>query len=403
MQFSERILKVKPSPTLAITALAAKLKSQGVDVIGFGSGEPDFDTPKHIKEAAIRAIESGKTKYTPVGGVPQMKEAIINKFKRDNNLDYSASEVTINCGGKHSFFNLMQVILNKDDEVIVPAPYWVSYPSMVTLADGKPVIVDTSQENNYKLTPAQLKNAVTDKTKAIVINSPSNPTGALYSKEEYIALAEVIKDKDIYFISDDIYEGIIYDNEKFINTAMISSELKEKTIILNGVSKNYAMTGWRLGYVAAKSTIIKKMEVFQSQQTSNPCTISQWASIEALNGDQSVVQEMVKAFDRRRHLITNGLNEIPGITATLPDGAFYTFPNIEGIKNLPGWSKIAESMESDSFTSQFTSYLLEEAKVAVVPGVAFGTEKNIRLSFATSDENISKGIERIKEAVNKLV
>lgn len=402
MQFSDRILKIKPSPTLAITALAGKLKAQGIDVIGFGSGEPDFDTPKHIKDAAIRAIESGKTKYTPVGGVPQMKQAIIDKFKRDNNLNYSPSEVTINCGGKHSFFNLMQVILNPDDEVIVPAPYWVSYPSMVQLAEGKPVIVATKQENNYKITPEQLKNAITDKTKAIVINSPSNPTGALYSKQEYIALAEVIKDKEIYFISDDIYEGIIYDGAEFINTAMISDELKQKTIILNGVSKNYAMTGWRIGYVAAKETIIKKMEVFQSQQTSNPCSISQWASIEALNGDQSVVGEMVKAFDRRRHLITDGLNSIEGISANLPDGAFYAFPNIEGIKNLPKWKEIADNSDSDSFTSQFTSYLLEEAKVAVVPGVAFGTEENIRLSFATSDENISKGIDRIKAAVDKL-
>lgn len=403
MQFSERILKVKPSPTMAITALAAKLKSQGVDVIGFGSGEPDFDTPRSIKEAAIRAIESGKTKYTPVGGVPQLKEAISEKFKRDNNLDYSTSEITTNCGGKHSFFNLIHVLCGKGDEVIIPAPYWVSYPSMVTLAEAEPVIVNTTLENDFKMTPQQLKNAVTDRTKAIVINSPSNPTGSLYTKNEYLELIEIVKDKDIIFISDDIYEGIIYDNAKFCNIAMISDELKKKTIVLNGVSKAYSMTGWRIGYTAGDAEIIKKMEVYQSQQTSNPCTISQWAAIEALTGDQSVVDEMILAFDRRRKVITEGLNNITGIKAALPAGAFYTFPDISGIKDLPGWEKASASIDGDDISSKVTSFLLEDAKVAVVPGIAFGAGNNVRLSFATSDENIEKGLERINESIKKLL
>lgn len=403
MQFSERILKVKPSPTLAITALAAKLKSEGVDVIGFGSGEPDFDTPKSIKEAAIRAIESGKTKYTDVGGIPQLKEAIVNKFKKDNNLTYTASEVTVNCGGKHSFFNLMAVLLNKGDEVIIPAPYWVSYPPMVSLADGEPVIVTTTVENNYKMTPEQLKNALSDRTRAIVFNSPSNPTGALYTREEYLALAEVIKGRDILIISDDIYEGIIFDNMKFSNWAMISDEFKKNTVILNGVSKTYSMTGWRIGYVAADASIIKKMEVYQSQQTSNPCTISQWASVEALNGNQSFLKEMVDAFSRRRKLITDGMNSIPGIKAVFPDGAFYTYPDVRGVQSLPGWEKASAKYDQPDIGSKVTAFLLEEAKIAVVPGIAFGTEENIRLSFATSDENIRKGLERMAEAVNKLV
>ena len=402
MELSERILKVKPSPTLAVTALANSLKAQGVDVIGFGSGEPDFDTPVSIKNAAINAIKSGKTKYTPAGGIIELKNAVVEKFKRDNNLTYANSEVTINCGGKHSFYNLMQVILNDGDEVIIPAPYWVSYPSMVSLAGGNPIIVEATEEMGFKITPEQLKNVITAKTKAIVINSPSNPTGAAYSKEELKALGDVVIDKDILLVSDDIYESITYDGFEFYNIASISEEFKKKTIVLNGVSKTYSMTGWRIGYMAGDEKIIKKVETLQSQSTSNPASISQWAAVEALNGDQSVIDEMVVAFTRRRELILNSLNEIPGFNCINPNGAFYAFPGIQGVFELPGWKNLSDKYDDEHNSSKLSSYLLKEANVAVVPGIAFGTDKHLRLSFATSDKNIIEGVKRIKEAINKL-
>ncbi len=403
MQFSERILQIKPSATLEITALANAMKAKGIDVIGFGSGEPDFDTPKTIKDAAIRAIETGKTKYTPAGGIPELKQAVVNKMKRDNNLEYKTSEITINCGGKHSFYNLMQVIINEGDEVIVPAPYWVSYPPIIQLAGGKPVIVSAAEEKGFKITPQDLKKAITRKTKAVVINSPSNPTGATYSREELSSLAEILLANDILIISDDIYESILYDNRTFFNMANFSEELRKKTVVLNGVSKAYSMTGWRIGYIAAGEDIIKKVEILQSQSTSNPTSISQWASVEALNGDQSVIAEMVKSFDRRRKIVTDGLNQVTGVNCLNPEGAFYAFPNVSGVYRLKGWKGIAEKYSSPNNSAKLTSYLIEEARVAVVPGVEFGTDENIRLSFATSDENIIKGVERIKEAVEKLV
>ncbi len=402
MKFSERILKVKPSPTLAVTALANSLKAKGIDVIGFGSGEPDFDTPDFIKEAAIKAIKDGKTKYTPAGGIVELKEAIVNKFKKDNNLDYKISNVTINCGGKHSFYNLMQVLLNDGDEVIITAPYWVSYPSMVLLAGGNPVIIESREENSFKVTPDDLKNVLSDKTRAVVINSPSNPTGSTYSKEELQGLADVLIDKDILIITDDIYECLLYDNRKFCNIANLSDELKEKTIVLNGVSKAYSMTGWRIGYMAGDEKIIKKAEILQSQSTSNPTSISQWAAVAALTGDQSVVTVMLKAFTTRRGTIIERLNQIPGIECTTPGGAFYVFPNISGVFDLKGWEAIKEKYKDEYNSSVLTSYLLEEAQVAVVPGIGFGADNNIRLSFATSDENIEKGVSRIKDAVSKL-
>lgn len=402
MKFSGRIEKVKPSPTLAITALAKSMKAQGIDVVGFGSGEPDFDTPGSIKNAAIRAIETGKTKYTPAGGIPELKNAIVIKFERDNNLQYKQSEITVNCGGKHSFYNLMQVLLDKGDEVIIPAPYWVSYPAMVELADGKPVIVQTDESSGFKMTPGQLKKAINKKTRAIVINSPSNPTGAMYSKKELQELAGLIQDKNIIVISDDIYESILYDGNTFENIVTAVPEMKKQTMVLNGVSKAYSMTGWRIGYMAGAEDIIKKVEILQSQSTSNPASISQWASVEALTGDQGVIAEMVKAFDRRRTLIVNGLNDIPGFSCLNPDGAFYAFPNIEGIASMPGWKETEKKFDNDDMSGRFCAYLLEEAKVAAVPGVAFGTSKNLRMSFATSDDNISEGLKRIKEAVEKL-
>ncbi len=402
MQFSGRILKVKPSATLAITALANSLKAKGIDVIGFGSGEPDFDTPAHIKNAAIRAIDAGKTKYTPAGGIPELKKAIVEKFKRDNGLEYDIAQVTVNCGGKHSFYNLMQVLLNDGDEVIVPAPYWVSYPPIIELAGGVPVILETTEESGFKITPSQLEKALGKKTRAIILNSPSNPTGATYSRDELEKLAAVLEKRDIAIISDDIYESIVYDGRTFTNTANLSDELYKKTIVLNGVSKAYSMTGWRIGYMAGDAEVIKKVEILQSQSTSNPTSISQWASVDALTGDQSVISAMVEAFDRRRRLIVNGLNSAPGVSCLMPEGAFYAFPNIRGVEKLKGWKAVKEKYEGSSVSSALTSYLLEVAQVAVVPGVEFGNDDNIRLSFATSDENIEKGVERIRAALEKL-
>ena len=402
MKFAERIMQIKPSPTLEINAMANALKAKGVNVIGFGTGEPDFDTPAHIKAAAIRAIETGKTKYTDVGGIADLKKAIVQKFKRDNDLEYSTSEVIVNCGGKHSFYQLMQVLLDPGDEVIVPAPYWVSYPPMVSLADGVPVIIQAEEKNNFKITPKQLADAITPKTRAVVIGSPSNPTGSVYTAEELLALAAVVGDRDILWISDDMYESILYTKEKFVNMAMLSPELKAKTIVLNGVSKAYAMTGWRIGYMAGDEALIKKIDIIQGQSTSNPTSISQYAAVEALNGDQSVIGEMVKVFARRREIIVNGLNGIPGISCRFPDGAFYAYPNVSGITKLKGWAAVSEKYTSPYLSSKVTAYLLEEAKVAVVPGIGFGTDEHVRLSFATSDENIAEGVRRIKEAVEKL-
>lgn len=403
MKLSERILQIKPSPTLAVTALANQMKAQGIDVIGFGSGEPDFDTPDNIKQAAIKAINDGKTKYTPAGGLPELKTAVIEKFKRDNNLDYTMNQVTINCGGKHSFYNLMQVLLNPGDQVIIPAPYWVSYPSMVMLAGGEPVIIDTDASTGFKVSPDQLKGAITDKTRAVVINSPSNPTGSGYSFDDLKELAAIIEGTDILAISDDIYESIIYDGFTFSNIAQVSDAMKAQTMVLNGVSKTYSMTGWRIGYMAGDETIIKKAENLQSQSTSNPTSIAQWAAIEAINGDQSGFKPMLEAFTKRRKVMIDGLNSIDGITCFNPVGAFYVFPEISGVYNMPGWQKVVDKFSDQEHNStRFSSYLLEEVNVAVVPGIAFGNDNYMRMSFATSDDNIEKGLERLKTAVEKL-
>ena len=402
MKFSNRILQVKPSPTLEVAALANALKAKGIDVIGFGTGEPDFDTPDNIKQAAIRAIESGKTKYTPAGGIPELKAAVIEKFRRDNNLEYKQTEVIINSGGKHSFYNLMQVILNNGDEVIIPAPYWVSYPPMTLLADGTPVIIETTEERGFKMLPDQLDKAITGRTRAVVINSPSNPTGSAYTRRDIEALAEVAGGRDILLISDDMYEAILYDGFEFFNIANVSEKIKKKTVVMNGVSKTYAMTGWRIGYMAGDAAIMEQVETLQSQSTSNPTSISQWAAVEALNGDQIRVAEMVAAFDRRRKIIVDGLNRVPGFTCVNPNGAFYAFPGVEKVYRMKGWAKIGEKYKSEYASSQLTSYLLEEARVAVVPGIAFGSDRHIRLSFATSDKNITEGVKRIDEAIRKL-
>jgi len=402
MILSNRIKKVKPSPTLEITAKAKALKAQGVDVISFGSGEPDFDTPNNIKQAAIKALKDGKTKYTPAGGLPELKKTIVSKYKIQNKLNFKISEITVNCGGKHSFYNLMQVLLNKGDEVIIPAPYWVSYPPMVSLADGKPVIIQTSKKNNFKITPADLKKKITRKTRAIVINSPSNPTGVAYSKKELSELVKILR-KDILIISDDIYESIKYDNLSLFNCANISQSVKKQTILLNGVSKTYSMTGWRIGYMAGPEDIIKKVETLQSQSTSNPTSIAQWAAIEALSGSQVAVQKMVKAFTARRKLIVDKLNAIKGIECSWPDGSFYVFPEVSKVFKFKKWPKLAKKYKNTKAKSIIlSSYLLDEAKVAVVPGFAFGNDNYFRLSFATSDANIIEGIKRIKVALEKL-
>ncbi|MRR15081.1 MAG: pyridoxal phosphate-dependent aminotransferase [Deltaproteobacteria bacterium] len=396
MKLAARVAKVKPSETLAITAKANALKAQGRDVIGFGAGEPDFDTPDHIKKAAIAAIEAGFTKYTPVGGTDELKDAIIRKLKVDNNLEYKRSEVVVSCGAKHTLYNLAQALFGEGDEVIIPAPYWVSYPDIVVLAGGTPVILDTLESDGFKMKPEQLKAAITGRTKAVVLNGPSNPTGAAYSPDELKALADVLAGTDIVIISDDIYEKILYADFPFANMATVDPRLKDRTVVVNGVSKAYAMTGWRIGYAAGPEEIIGAISKIQSQNTSNPTSISQKASVAALNGDQSVVAMMVGEFRKRKDYIVAALNDIPGIRCLMPEGAFYVFPNVSAIygRSFAG-RKITNSTE-------FIEYLLDEANVATVPGAAFGSDAHIRLSYATSLTNIEEGVKRIKNAIAKL-
>ncbi len=397
MKLASRVAKVKPSETLAITAKTNALRAQGRDVIGFGAGEPDFDTPDHIKKAAIKAIEAGFTKYTPVGGTDELKDAIINKLSVDNHLEYKRSQVVVSCGAKHTLYNLAQALFEEGDEVIIPAPYWVSYPDIVVLAGGTPVILNTLEKDGFKMKPEQLRSAITDRTKAVILNGPSNPTGASYSPDDLKALAVVLTDTDIFIISDDIYERILYADYPFANMATVDPCLKDRTIVVNGVSKSYAMTGWRIGYAAGPEEIIGAITKIQSQNTSNPASISQKASVAALNGDQSVVAMMVEEFKKRRNYIVGALNDIPGIHCLTPEGAFYVFPNVSGIYGLSfSGKKITNSTD-------FIEYLLDEANVATVPGAAFGSDDHIRLSYATSLKNIEEGVKRIKNAVAKLV
>ena len=396
MFLSQRAKAIKPSPTLAIDAKAKALKAQGVDVIGFGVGEPDFDTPQNIKDAAIKAIEMGFTKYCPVGGTDDLKDAIIEKLKKDNGLSYERGEIIVSCGAKHSLYNIAMTILEKGDEVIIPAPYWVSYPDIVALADAKPVIVNTSEENGFKMTAEEFRKAITPETKAVIINSPSNPTGSSYSRKELEGIAEVAVEKKILIISDDIYEKLVYDGFEFISIASISKEVKDLTIVVNGVSKAYAMTGWRIGYAAAAKEIITAMTNIQSQSTSNPNSIAMKASTEALIGTQDAVSAMVGEFDKRRVYMVERLNRIKGITCLRPNGAFYAFPNVTGLlrKNFNG--KLIET------SSDMATLLLDEVKVALVPGSAFGAEGFLRLSYATSMEKIKEGIDRVEKAVGML-
>jgi aspartate aminotransferase len=393
---SDRAKSLRPSPTLAINAKAKSMQAQGIQVISFGAGEPDFDTPENIKQAAKKAIDEGFTKYTPVGGIDELKDAIINKFKRDSQLTYKRSEIIVSCGGKHSFYNLAQAIFGHGDEVIIPAPFWVSYPPMVSLAGGSPVIVETTEKNEFKITPEDLKKAITPKTKALIINSPSNPTGSAYTKKELERIAEIAISKDFFVISDEIYEKIVYDGFPFISIASLSEEMKKKTIIVHGVAKTYAMTGWRIGYTAGSEEIISAMNNIQSQSTSNPTSIAQKASVEALAGPQDEVGKMVSAFAQRRNYIVDRLNKIPGVSCYKPAGAFYVFPNFSSYYGKSYQSKKIEN------STHLADFFLDVARVAVVPGVEFGADPFERLSYATSMEDIQEGLNRIEEALKKL-
>jgi len=397
LELSKRVQTIKPSPTLAVTARAARLKSEGKDIIGLGAGEPDFDTPQHIKDAAIHAINRGFTKYTAVGGTSSLKSAIINKFKKDNDFDYTAKQILVSCGGKQSFFNLALAVLNPGDEVIIPTPYWVSYPDIVLIAEGKPITIETGIEQNFKITATQLERAITSKTRMFVINSPSNPSGSVYALEELKALGEVLrKHPQILIATDDMYEHILLTGGKFVNILNACPDLYPRTMVLNGVSKAYAMTGWRIGYCGGPEHIITAMENIQSQSTSNPTSISQVAAETALNGDQLCIEPMLTAFKERNLFITEALNAIPGVRCLLSEGAFYTFADTrQAIETLHSRKDLKYQNDIS-----FSEYLLEQVGVAVVPGSAFGNEGYIRLSFATSMENLKKALERIAKSLS---
>ena len=390
---SDSLKRIKPSPTLAVTQKARELKAAGKDVIGLGAGEPDFDTPDNIKEAAIEAIKKGDTKYTAVDGTPALKDAIVSKFKRENNLNYKVDEITVGAGGKHVIYNLMMATLNKGDEVIIPAPYWVSYPDIVLLAGGTPIVIECSEEQEFKLTAKDLESKINNNTKWVILNSPSNPTGACYSEQELKNLSQVLKRKPhVNILSDDIYEHVTYDGLKFFTMAQVP-ELKSRVVTMNGVSKSYAMTGWRIGYAAGPKDIIKAIGKIQSQSTSNPSSVSQAAAVEALNGSQDFIQERSDAFKQRRDFVVKSLNNIKGISCLKPNGAFYVFPSCKGLLNKK--TKLKKDTE-------FVKKLLEKANVAVVQGSAFGLEGYFRISYATSMKNLKKAMERIKSFCESL-
>ncbi|MEL7260507.1 MAG: pyridoxal phosphate-dependent aminotransferase [Pseudomonadota bacterium] len=385
--------RVKPSPTVALTGKVAALKAEGRDIIGLGAGEPDFDTPQNIKDAAVVAIALGKTKYTPVDGIAELKEAIVAKFKRDNALDYTTAQVTVGTGGKQILYNALMATLNEGDEVVIPAPYWVSYPDMVLLAGGTPVIAEASLQTGFKLTADQLEASITDRTKWLIFNSPSNPTGAGYTRDELKAITDVLmRHPHVWVMSDDMYEHLVYDDFEFCTPAQVEPRLYDRTLTVNGVSKAYAMTGWRIGYAAGPEALIKAMRKVQSQSTSNPCSISQYAAVEALNGTQDYIAPNNDIFKRRRDLVVDMLNAAEGIRCPVPDGAFYVYPSIAGCigKTSKGGTLIADD-------EAFSSALLEETGVAVVFGAAFGVSPNFRVSYATSDEALKEACTRIQD------
>lgn len=391
MRLAGRVATLTPSATLEITAKAKELKASGLDIIGLGAGEPDFNTPQNILDAAIVAMNKGYTKYTATGGLPELKKEIINKFTKDQGLLYEPSEIIVCNGAKHALYTLFQVILEEGDEVIIPTPYWVSYPEQVKLADGVPVYIEGLEKNNYKITPEQLEKAITEKTKAVIINSPSNPTGMLYSKEELEAIGKLCVKHDILIVSDEIYEKLIYGSHKHISIAEISDEFKKQTVIINGVSKSHSMTGWRIGYAAGDKEIIRAMTDLASHSTSNPTSVAQYAAIEAYSGTQEPVEEMRRAFEERLNIIYDKLVQIPGITCIKPQGAFYLFPNAKKAAELAGLNSVDE----------LAAALLEEAQVAIIPGSGFGAPDNIRLSYATSLDQLEKAVERIHHFMAK--
>ncbi|MCA1058362.1 pyridoxal phosphate-dependent aminotransferase [Rossellomorea aquimaris] len=386
---ADRVSALTPSTTLAITAKAKEMKAQGIDVIGLGAGEPDFNTPEHIIQAAYESMTEGHTKYTPSGGMAKLKEAIIHKFETDQKLTYKPSEIIVTSGAKHALYTLFQVLLNEGDEVVIPTPYWVSYPEQVKLAGGAPVIVEGKEENEYKIKPQQLEKSITSKTKAVILNTPSNPTGMLYSREELQAIGDVCLEKGILIVSDEIYEKLVYGGNTHTSIAELSPELKEQTIIINGVSKSHSMTGWRIGYAAGNESVIKAMTNLASHSTSNPTTTSQYGAVAAYLGSQQPVEDMRSSFEERLNIVFDKLNDIPGFHCLKPQGAFYLFPNVVEAAKKTGYKNVDE----------FTGALLEEAKVAVIPGSGFGSENNIRLSYATSLDSLEKAIGRMHEFV----
>ena len=394
---SDSLKKIKPSPTIAVTQKARELKAAGKDVIGLGAGEPDFDTPENIKQAAIKAINDGDTKYTAVDGTPDLKKAIVEKFKKENNLDYTADQITVGAGGKHVIYNAMMATLNEGDEVIVPAPYWVSYPDIVLLAGGKPVVMECDEKQSFKINPSDLEKFITPKTKWIILNSPSNPTGACYSENDIREIAKVLeKHPHVYILSDDIYEHVTYEGFKFFTIAQIEG-LKERVLTMNGVSKAYSMTGWRIGYAAGPKEIIKAIAKIQSQSTTNPSSISQAASVEALSGTQDFIKKRADSFQERRDFVVKALNDIDGIECLNPDGAFYVFPSCKGLMGKKDTN--GKEIKSDT---DFVQSLLENSGIAVVQGSAFGLEGFFRISYATSMDNLKKALEKISSFCKSL-
>ncbi len=393
---AERARRIKPSPTLSMDAKAKAMKAQGVDVVNFGVGEPDFDTPDHVKDAAIRAIREGFTKYTPVGGIDDLKKAIVQTFGRDDNLEYTPEEIIVSCGAKHSLYNIAQALYGPGDEVIIPSPYWVSYPDQVLLNDATPVFVETSEQGGFLMQPEAFEAAITSKTRALILNSPSNPTGMIYNRKTLEEIAEVAIRHNVFIVSDEIYSKLVYDGASHVSIASLGREIRDRTIVVNGLSKSFAMTGWRIGYAAGPKEIIKAMTSIQSQSTSNPTSIAQKAAVAALTGPQDFILKMRDEFDRRRRFLVDSLNRISGVNCLTPTGAFYVFPNVSkcygrGSKKF----KINSSLD-------LASYLLEQARVALVHGEAFGNDAYIRLSYATSLETIEKGVNRIAEALAPL-
>jgi aspartate aminotransferase len=393
---SLRAQKIKPSPTLAIDSRAKAMKASGIDVINFGVGEPDFDTPENIKEAACKAIKDGFTKYTAVGGIDPLKDAIIGKFERDQDLSYKREEIIVSCGAKHSLYNIAQALYGPGDEVIIPSPYWVSYPDQVLLNDATPVFVKTYEADSFMIRPEALEACITKNTKALILNSPSNPTGMLYDRETLAKIAELAVRHDFYVVSDEIYEKLVYDSYSHVSIASLGAEIKDRTLVVNGLSKSHAMTGWRLGYTAGPADVIKAMTNIQSQSTSNPSSITQKAAVEALNGPQDFIGVMLAEFDKRRKFVVAELNTVPGITCVMPNGAFYAFPNTSEVYGSRFGTKEINS------SADLALYFLDEARIALVHGDAFGDDNYLRISYATNIEDIRRGLDRIRQAVQNL-